>query len=120
VSWLHTIVAAMILLSIIVGWGCTRLVGLLLCLTVLEISKRSIMRRGNPPLSSWRWLGMTLSTLLDKVELYVWPTSSGESGLPLPILLGFCHGIFLRNGLVHKVLLAVWLIKIKPLIKVSV
>jgi hypothetical protein len=35
-------------------------------------------------------------------------------------LSGFCHGIFLRNGLVHKGLIVVRLIKIKPLIKVSV
>jgi hypothetical protein len=42
VSRLPTIVAAMILRSIIVGWGCTRLVGLLLRLTVLEIPRRFV------------------------------------------------------------------------------
>jgi hypothetical protein len=92
----------MVFSSIIVGWGCIRLVGLLLCLTVLEIPRRLVLRQGHPLVSSWRWLGRTLSTPLDKAELFAWPTSSGESGLPLPILLGFCHGIFLRNGLVSQ------------------
>jgi hypothetical protein len=120
VSWLPTIIAAMVLSSIIVSWGCSRLVGLLLCLTVLEILRRLVLRQGHPLVSSWRWPGRTMSTLLDKAELFAWPTSSVESGLPLTILLGFCHGIFLRNCLVHKVLIVVRLIKIKPLIKVSV
>jgi hypothetical protein len=34
--------------------------------------------------------------------------------------LGFGHGILLRNGLVHKVLIVVRLIKIKPLIEIPV
>jgi hypothetical protein len=54
------------------------------------------------------------------VKFLARPTCSGESGLPLSILLGFGHGILLRNGLVHKVLVAVRLIKIKPLIEIPV
>jgi hypothetical protein len=55
---------------------------------------------------------------LDKAEFLARPTSSGESSLPLSILLGFGHGILLRNDLVHKVLITVRLIKIKPLIEI--
>jgi hypothetical protein len=52
VSRLPIIIAAIVLSSIIVGWGCTRLVGLLLCLTVLEIPRRLVLRWGHPPVFS--------------------------------------------------------------------
>jgi hypothetical protein len=88
VSRLPTIIAATVFGSIVVvSWGCTRLVGLLLCLTVPEISTRLVLRRGHSPVSSWRWLHRNLSTLLDKAKFLARPTSSSESGLPLPILL---------------------------------
>jgi hypothetical protein len=56
--------------------------------------------------------------LLDKAEFLARPTSSSESSLPLSIPLGFGHDILLRNGLVHKVLIIVRLIKINPLIEI--
>jgi hypothetical protein len=52
---LPTIITATILDSaivIVVGWGCTRLVWLLLCLTELEVPRRLILRRGHPLVSS--------------------------------------------------------------------
>jgi hypothetical protein len=120
VSRLPTIITVTVFSSIIVGRECARLVGPLLCLVILEIPRWLVLRRGHHSVSSWRWLGRTLSTLLDKAELFAWPTSNGESSLPLLVLLGFCHSIFLRNGLVHKVLIVVRLINIKSLIKVPV
>jgi hypothetical protein len=53
--WLPTIIAATIfggIVVVVVGWGCTRLVWLLLCLTVLEIPRRLVLRWGHPPVSS--------------------------------------------------------------------
>jgi hypothetical protein len=52
---LLTIIAATIFSSIVVvvvGWGCTRLVWLLLYLTVLEIPRQLVLRWGHPLVSS--------------------------------------------------------------------
>jgi hypothetical protein len=77
-------------------------------------------KTGSPSSVQLKMTGRTLSTFLDKAEFLARPTSSRESSLPLSILLGFGHGILLRNGLVHKVLITVRLIKIKPLIEIPV
>jgi hypothetical protein len=61
-----------------------------------------------------------VSTFLDKAEFLARPASSSETSLPLSILLGFGHGILLRDDLVHKVLITIRLIKIKPLIEIPV
>jgi hypothetical protein len=52
---LPTIITVTILDSVVVdvvGWGCTRLVWLLLCLTELEVPRWLVLRRGDPLVSS--------------------------------------------------------------------
>jgi hypothetical protein len=83
-------------------------------------SQMACSETGSPSSVQLKMTGVTLSTFLDKAEFLARPTSSSESSLPLSIPLGFGHGILLRNGLVHKVMIIVRLIKIKPLIEIPV
>ena len=94
---LPTIVAAKILgvAVVIASWGCIGLVRLLLCLTILEVSRRSVLRRSHPPMPRMLW------TFLHKAELLVGPVTSNETSLSLVVPVGLLHGIFLRDGLVH-------------------
>jgi hypothetical protein len=83
-------------------------------------SQMACSETGSPSSVQLKMTGVTLSTFLDKAEFLARPTSSSESSLPLSIPLGFGHGILLRNGLVHKVMIIVRLIKIKTLIEIPV